>query len=56
MDYKQSINEQIGEKLLVYNYDLNKKKGDHNLTYLSLLAIASLVIYVAVQVYRCVGK
>lgn len=50
MDHEQFINQQIAERLLVYNYDLRKKKGDHYLEYFSWIVIVSAWGFIAVRI------
>ena len=52
MSPEESINYQIQQKLLIFNEDLKKKKGNHHLEYFSWIAIACLVAYVALQIIR----
>ena len=56
MNTEQFINEQVGRKLLIYDDDLNRKKGNHHLEYFSWVIIAALCLYVVVQIIRCVGR
>ena len=52
MTQEQIMNEQIRQKLLVYNYDLKKMQKDHYLEYFSLLALASAWILISMQIIR----
>jgi|GEM_PF-4715807 hypothetical protein len=56
METEQFINQQVAQKLSIFNYDLQKKKGNHHLEYFSWVIIAALCLYVVVQIIRCVGR
>ena len=56
MDAEQFINEQVGRKLLIYNEDLNKKKGNHHLKYFSWAILGCAFLFFALQLTRCTGR
>jgi hypothetical protein len=52
MHFEQRINQQLAQKLLVYNDDLRQKKGDHYPERFAWIAIGSLWLYIGVQLIR----
>jgi hypothetical protein len=56
MTQEQYINDQIGRKLLIYNEELSKKKGNHHLKYVSWFILGCIWVFIALQVIRCVGR
>jgi len=56
MNTEQFINEQVGRKLLIYDDDLNRKKGNHHLEYFSWAVIICALLFIALQIIRCVGR
>jgi hypothetical protein len=56
METEQFINQQVAQKLSIFNYDLQKKKGNHHLEYFSWVIIVCAWLFIALQIIRCVGR
>lgn len=52
MNTEQYINQQVGQKLLIYNHDLNKKNGNHYLKYFSWAVMGCGCVLVGIQIIR----
>jgi hypothetical protein len=52
MNTEQYINQQVGQKLLIYNHDLSKKNGNHYLEYFSWATMICGWAFVGIQIIR----
>lgn len=52
MNTEQYINQQVGQKLLIYNHDLSKKNGNHYLEYFSWATMICGWMFVGIQIIR----
>jgi hypothetical protein len=52
VNVEEYINQQVGRKLLEYEDDLNKKKGNHHLERFSWVVIGCFWVYIIIQMVR----